>query len=186
MSIDASENSATDKAFDSSGSALNEFGRPKNSAKGSYEESFAGSAKALSEVAPELKPIMLDGQSALAMQAANAVLLASGTATLEAMLYKKPMVVGYKLNPKSYWIFNTFFTFNIKYFSLPNLLADAPLVPEFLQAECNPDALADALFDMLIGDNSKLIERFYTIHQNIRLDASKQAAKAVTELLDAN
>lgn len=142
--------------------------------------------EALQEVAPELNPIMLDGQSALAMQAADTVLLASGTATLEAMLYKKPMVVGYKLNPKSYWIFNTFFTFNIKYFALPNLLADAPLVPEFLQAECNPDALADALFPMLKGNNSKLVRKFYEIHENIRLNASKQAAQAVMELIDAN
>lgn len=56
----------------------------------------------------------------------------------------------------------------------------------FLQAECNPDALADALFPMLKGDNSKLIRKFYEIHENIRLDASKQAAQAVMELIDAN
>jgi len=99
----------------------------------------------LADVAPNLRPILLEGQSSEAMLAANAVLLASGTATLEAMLYKKPMVVGYKFKPSSYWIFKNFFTFNIKYFSLPNLLADAPLVPEFLQQECNADALVDAL-----------------------------------------
>lgn len=138
------------------------------------------------KVAPNLKVQLLDGQSSEAMTAANAVLLASGTATLEAMLYKKPMVVGYKFKPVSYWIFKTFFTFNIKYFSLPNLLADAPLVPEFLQDECNSDALADALFPMLKGDSQALIDKFYDIHNNIRLDASKQAALAVKELIHAN
>ena len=138
------------------------------------------------KAAPNLKVQLLDGQSSEAMTAANAVLLASGTATLEAMLYKKPMVVGYKFKPVSYWIFKTFFTFNIKYFSLPNLLADAPLVPEFLQDECNSDALADALFPMLKGDSQALIDKFYDIHNNIRLDASKQAALAVKELINAN
>ena len=102
------------------------------------------------------------------------------------MLYKKPMVVGYKFKPVSYWIFKNFFTFNIKYFSLPILLADAPLVPEFLQEECNSDALADTLFPMLKGDSQALIDKFYDIHNNIRLDASKQAALAVKELINAN
>ncbi|KZW99562.1 lipid-A-disaccharide synthase [Pseudoalteromonas luteoviolacea] len=140
----------------------------------------------LNKVAPDLRPILLDGQSSLAMNTADAVLLASGTATLEAMLYKKPMVVGYRLKTLSYKIFSTFFTFNIKYFSLPNLLADAPLVPEFLQEECNPDALTDALLPLLREDNTALIERFYDIHKNIRLNASEQAAIAVAEVIDAN
>jgi lipid-A-disaccharide synthase len=91
----------------------------------------------LARVSPNLKVILVDGESSEVMCAADAILLASGTATLEAMLYKKPMVVGYKFKPLSYWIFNTFFTFNVKYFSLPNLLADKKLVPEFLQEECN-------------------------------------------------
>ncbi|MDK1285700.1 lipid-A-disaccharide synthase [Pseudoalteromonas umbrosa] len=140
----------------------------------------------LNKVAPELRPIMLDGQSSLAMTASDVVLLASGTATLEAMLYKKPMVVGYRLKTLSYKIFSTFFTFNIKHFSLPNLLADAPLVSEFLQEDCNPDALTDALLPLLRGDNSALIERFYEIHKGIRLNASEQAAIAVAEVIDAN
>nr|WP_139158876.1 lipid-A-disaccharide synthase [Pseudoalteromonas byunsanensis] len=140
----------------------------------------------LKQTAPDLSVMMLDGQSSTAMSAANAVLLASGTATLEAMLYKKPMVVGYKFKPLSYWIFKNFFTFNIKYFSLPNLLADERLVPEFLQQECNSDALVDALYPMLKGDNDALISKFYEIHNNIRLDASKQAANAVEELINAD
>lgn len=141
---------------------------------------------ALKRIVPELNPLLLDGQSATAMKAADAILLASGTATLEAMLYKKPMVVGYRFKPLSYWIFKTFFKFNIKYFSLPNLLADAPLVPEFLQDDCNPDALADALLPYLRSDNGGLKAKFMAIHSSIRLDASKQAALAVKELIDGN
>ena len=120
------------------------------------------------------------------MQAADAILLASGTATLEGMLYKKPMVVGYKIKPLSYWIFKTLFTFNIKYFSLPNLLADEELVPEFLQTECNVTNLTNALTPMLNTDNKELKARFLAIHEKIRLNASEQAANAVAELINAN
>jgi lipid-A-disaccharide synthase len=140
----------------------------------------------LQATAPTLNIKLLDGQSKYAMQAADAILLASGTATLEGMLYKKPMVVGYKLKAASYWIFKTFFTFNIKYFSLPNLLADEELVPEFLQNECSVDNLTSALMPMLTTNNEVLKSRFYAIHKQIRLNASEQAAKAVAELIDAN
>ena len=140
----------------------------------------------LEKTAPHLKLQLLDGQSNLAMQAADAILLASGTATLEGMLYKKPMVVGYKIKPMSYWIFKTLFTFNIKYFSLPNLLADEELVPEYLQAECNVDNLTNALTPMLNSDNSELKARFLAIHKEIRLNANEQAATAVAELLNAD
>ncbi|WP_462180334.1 lipid-A-disaccharide synthase [Pseudoalteromonas gelatinilytica] len=140
----------------------------------------------LEKTAPDLKLQLLDGQSNLAMQAADAILLASGTATLEGMLYKKPMVVGYKIKPLSYWIFKTLFTFNIKYFSLPNLLADEELVPEYLQTECSVENLSAALTPMLNSDNSELKARFLAIHKNIRLNANEQAAAAVAELLNAN
>ena len=140
----------------------------------------------LNATAPSLNISLLDGQSKLAMQAADAILLASGTATLEGMLYKKPMVVGYKIKPLSYWIFKTLFTFNIKYFSLPNLLADEELVPEFLQSDCNVKNLTQALTPMLETDNRQLKARFLEIHENIRLNASEQAANAVAELIHAN
>ncbi|TMO48553.1 lipid-A-disaccharide synthase [Pseudoalteromonas ruthenica] len=136
--------------------------------------------------APKLNALLLDGQSSLAMQASDAILLASGTASLEGMLYKKPMVVGYKLKAMTYWMVQHVFTFTIKYFSLPNLLADEELVPEFLQHQCNVDSLCAALEPKLYGDNQALIARFTQIHKDIRCDASAQAAKAVLELIDAN
>lgn len=136
--------------------------------------------------APELKATLLDGQSSLAMQASDAILLASGTASLEGMLYKKPMVVGYKLKPMTYWMVQNVFTFTIKYFSLPNLLADEALVPEFLQDDCNVDTLCEALHTRLYDDQSALIARFTQIHKDIRCDASRQAADAVLEIINAN
>ncbi|KTF13515.1 lipid-A-disaccharide synthase [Pseudoalteromonas sp. H105] len=150
------------------------------------EKRKAQFSEILAATAPSLKIQLLDGQSNLAMQAADAILIASGTATLEGMLYKKPMVVGYKIKPMSYWIFKTLFTFNIKYFSLPNLLADEELVPEFMQKDCNVQNLTQALDPMLNGDNRELKARFLAIHQQIRLNASEQAAAAVAELLNAN
>ncbi|WP_404339274.1 lipid-A-disaccharide synthase [Pseudoalteromonas mariniglutinosa] len=140
----------------------------------------------LNATAPNLQLQLLAGQSDLAMQAADVILLASGTATLEGMLYKKPMVVGYKIKAMSYWIFKTLFTFNIKYFSLPNLLANEQLVPEFMQQDCNVDNLSSALTGMLNSDNAQLKARFLAIHQQIRLNASHQAANAVAELLDVH
>lgn len=150
------------------------------------EKRKAQFSESLNKTAPNLDPILLDGQSNLAMQAADAILIASGTATLEGMLYKKPMVVGYKIKALSYWIFKSLFTFNIKYFSLPNLLADEELVPEFMQSECNVDNLTNALTPMLNSDNSELKARFLAIHQKIRLNASVQAADAVAELINAD
>ncbi len=135
-------------------------------------------------VAHDLPVVIVEGDSATAMQSADAILIASGTATLEAMLYKKPMVVGYKFKPLSYRIFKTFFKFNITHFSLPNLLADAPLVPEFLQDECTEEALTNALLPLLSSENDALIAKFYDIHQAIRKNASERAADAVLEVIN--
>ena len=86
----------------------------------------------------------------------------------------------------NYWIFKSLFTFNIKYFSLPNLLADEELVPEFMQHDCSVENLTNALEPMLNSDNRELKARFLAIHQQIRLNASEQAATAVAEIIDAN
>ncbi len=134
------------------------------------------------QVAPELELLLLDGQSDLAMQSADVILLASGTATLEAMLYNKPMVVGYKIKPLSHLIFSSLFKFNIKYFSLPNLLADEALVPELFQKECIPENLFKELMPLLASDNTMLKNKFKSIHRAIRLNASEKAAEAVLKL----
>lgn len=126
---------------------------------------------------------VVEGQSREAMIASDAILLASGTATLEAMLCKRPMVAAYKLAPLTYRIMQRLY--KPAYFSLPNLLADAPLVPEMLQDEVNPETLAQTLLPFFRQDNSALIARFTEIHQTLKCDADKQSADAVLEELDA-
>lgn len=135
-------------------------------------------------LAPDIDFIMLDGQSREAMQSADAILLASGTATLEAMFFKKPMVVGYRLKPLTYHLLNTFFTFDIKHFSLPNLLADKALVPELFQKDLTAQNLVEKLTPYLMEDQSELKETFMTMHKALRLDASNEAAKAVLNLIN--
>jgi lipid-A-disaccharide synthase len=90
---------------------------------------------------------MLDGKAREAMIASDAALLASGTAALECMLAKCPMVVGYRMKPFTFWLAKRLV--KTDYVSLPNLLAGRELVKELLQDECQPQALADALLPLL-------------------------------------
>ncbi len=115
------------------------------------------------------------------MIASNAVLLASGTATLEAMLCKKPMVVGYKMSKMTHMIMQRLY--KPAYFSLPNILADEALVPELLQDDVNPQNMADKLRPMLEGEPHALISRFTQLHKTLQLNADEQAAKAIQGLL---
>ncbi|MCE1114130.1 MULTISPECIES: lipid-A-disaccharide synthase [Pseudomonas] len=128
----------------------------------------------------ELPLTLLDGQSHTALAACDAVLIASGTATLEAMLYKRPMVVAYRLAPLTYWILKRMV--KSPYVSLPNLLAQRLLVPELLQDAATSEALAQTLAP-LVKDGSQQTESFDQIHRTLRRDASNQAADAVLALL---
>lgn len=126
---------------------------------------------------------LLDGQSRLAMAAADAVLLASGTAALEAMLLKKPMLVCYRMAPLSYAIISRML--KVPYFSLPNLLAGAPLVEELVQDQVNPAALATRASALLQTGpaHQALISRYREIHVALQGGASDKAARAVLDLL---
>lgn len=126
---------------------------------------------------------ILDGQSQLAMQAADAVLMASGTTTLECLLLKRPMVVAYKMAPLSYAIISRLL--KSKYVSLPNLLADQKLVPEILQAEATPENLGEALMQYLNNTDAaqNLRGAFTDIHKQLRCNASEQAAGAILQLI---
>ncbi|MCW8091658.1 lipid-A-disaccharide synthase [Alteromonas sp. ASW11-130] len=121
------------------------------------------------------------GQAREVMIASDAILLASGTATLEAMLCKRPMVAAYKLAPLTYRIMQRIY--KAKYFSLPNLLADERIIPELLQGEVNPNNMARYLLHFLKQDNRQLIEKFTDLHRMLKQDADKQAAKAVAEVI---
>ena len=141
-------------------------------------------------VAPELDMILLDGNARAAMITAEATLLASGTASLEAMLCKSPMVVGYRMKPFTYFLAKRLV--KTKYVSLPNLLADEMLVPELIQEDCNPTNLAEKLSQYLSEDKSAvqnrhvLLQRFAELHQRIQCNADQQAAQAVIDLLETS
>ena len=130
---------------------------------------------------------ILDGQAQRAMIASDAVLLASGTAALEAMLCKRPMVVAYRLSGLTHAIVRTFGLLKVQHVSLPNVLAGESLVPELLQDDCTPDKLAAALQPLLATPEPGLVlqARFRDLHLALRRDASARAAEAIAELLDA-
>ncbi|UBM24275.1 lipid-A-disaccharide synthase [Pseudomonas sp. p1(2021b)] len=130
----------------------------------------------------DLPLTLLDGRSHEALAACDAVLIASGTATLEALLYKRPMVVAYRLAPLTYWILKRMV--KSPYVSLPNLLAQRLLVPELLQDAATSDALAQTLAP-LVTDGTQQTDSFDRIHRTLRRDASNQAADAVLALLGA-
>lgn len=134
------------------------------------------------EVAPELPMHLLDGKGRQAMIASDAAILASGTAALECMLAKCPMVVGYRMKPVTFWLAKRLV--KTPYVSLPNLLAGRELVKELLQDECQPQTLAAALEPLLhVGaERDALLETFTQLHQQIRWNADEQAADAVLEI----
>ncbi|MCB1693155.1 MAG: lipid-A-disaccharide synthase [Pseudomonadales bacterium] len=121
---------------------------------------------------------ILDGDAMRAMQAADVVLVNSGTATLEAMLLKKPMVMSYRLGAMTYAIVSRLVT--TPYFALPNILARRALVPELIQDRATPEALSAAVLDLLRQDgHDALFAEFDRIHTSLRRDAAASAAEAI-------
>ena len=110
------------------------------------------------------------------------MLIASGTATLEALLFKRPMVVAYRVAGLTYRILKRLV--KSPYVSLPNLLAERMLVPELLQDAASADALAETLAPLIDGGSAQT-DGFDVIHRALRRDASQQAAEAVLALAGA-
>ncbi|EIL97885.1 lipid-A-disaccharide synthase [Rhodanobacter thiooxydans] len=145
----------------------------------------------------ESAPLLLDGHAHEAMLAADVVLLASGTATLEAMLAKRPMVVGYRVAPLSYRIARALKMLKTDVYALPNILAracglgDALLVPELMQDDCTADRLAAATLDLFRDSERRgmIVAAFEQLHQALRGGlqghAGERAAAAIAELIDA-
>jgi lipid-A-disaccharide synthase len=137
------------------------------------------------------KPIdairLLDGQSHQAMIAADAVLLASGTAALECALAKRPMVVGYRIAPLTHFIVKSLGLLKIDRFSLPNVLSGCHVVPEFMQQNCTVDAIAPAVAELLDSETARQrqIDGFRQIHAELLVSggASAAAAAAIADLL---
>lgn len=135
-------------------------------------------------VAPDLTIHLLDGQAREAMVASDAALLASGTAALECMLAKCPMVVSYRVKPLTFWLAKRLV--KTDYVSLPNLLAGRELVSELLQKDCQPEKLVAELELLLQGGKQRddQLTTFRQLHQQIRWNADQQAAAAVLELVN--
>ena len=142
-------------------------------------------SRALAEHAPDIRCDLLVGASRDAMAASDVILLASGTATLEALLLKRPMVITYRTMHLT-WILGRAML-HVDHVGLPNLLAGARLVPELLQDDATPERLGPALLDRLDhpGRQRHVLEEFDRIHRALRNDAYTKAAEAVLEVVAA-
>lgn len=142
-------------------------------------------AAAMARCGGDLALTMVTGHSRTVMGAADAVLLASGTAALEALLLKRPMVITYRTTWLTYQIMKRML--HVPHVGLPNLLAGRSLVPELLQDDAVPERLGPALLALLEqpGLRHDLVAEFDRIHAALRLDASRAAAEAVAEVASA-
>jgi len=134
----------------------------------------------------EILPLtLIDGFSREVMAAADVVLLASGTAALEALLLKRPMIVTYRLAPLTYWIAKRLV--KLKHYSLPNLLLSRPLVPEFIQDDIVVENVGDKLLEYIVDQQAcqSVIEEFNNIHLLLKKNASRQAATAILKLVNS-
>jgi lipid-A-disaccharide synthase len=135
--------------------------------------------------APGVPIDVVDGRSHDALAACDATLIASGTATLEAALFKRPMVIGYR----SHWL-NAMLWKRLGYLpwvGLPNILCNASVVPELLQQDCQPSLLADAVLSRLddVAGNERLASRFTELHLLLRRDTARCATNAIAQVLEA-
>lgn len=140
--------------------------------------------QACEHYAPELDIMLTRDNTAQVLTAADVVLVASGTATFEALLCKRPMVVGYKVNPLTYRIIQGLNMLKTEHVAMANLLCQEPLAPEFIQQSCEPDQLSPAV--MTFFENPALaqrIEQQYTrAHESLMMDTDRLAAEAVLDL----
>ncbi len=136
--------------------------------------------------APALEVLLIDGQATTALSAANVVLVASGTATLEAALCKRPMVVVYRLGALTGWVLTRLNLVKSKFFAQPNLLADKRVVGEYFQDQIIPESIGAELL-MWLDDTerrSALEREFSRIHADLRRGAGTRAAQAILDLLN--
>ena len=133
---------------------------------------------------PAVQTHVLDGQARTALAAADVVLLASGTATLEAMLSKRPMVVGYRISPLTYRIVRALGLIKVDRYALPNVLAGKDLAPELIQDDCTPERLAEAVLRWFQSPRAAaaLQPEYLALHESLRRDASASAAEAIASL----
>jgi lipid-A-disaccharide synthase len=138
---------------------------------------------AQSKLGDQFPVSVIDGQSHDVLAACDGVLVASGTATLEAALFKRPMVISYRMNPISYQIMKPMAY--LPYVGLPNILGGEFIVPEYIQGAAQPNVMATALIKQVESDveNTRLEKRFTQMHQDLRQDCAKKTAHVLTELM---
>ena len=147
------------------------------------QKRHAQMAGLIKQHAPQLHIKLVMGESQTAMLAADAVLVNSGTATLEAMLLRRPMVMSYRLGSLTYAVVSRIVS--IKHFALPNILANEKIVPEYLQSNATPEALANALLELLEdNEHPELMKRFARIHADLKRSSGEVAARAILTLCD--
>lgn len=141
--------------------------------------------QAIAAHAPQLRWHLVDGHSREAMRAADAVLLASGTATLECLLLQRPMVVAYRVSAFTAWLLRTLKLLKIDRVSLPNLLCETPVVPEFLQEQAEAAALGPAVLELLTQPQARERQtaQFAAVQRELKRDAAASAATAIADLL---
>ena len=144
-------------------------------------------SEVLKRDAPALDVLLIDGQATTALSAANVVLVASGTASLEAALCKRPMVVVYRLGALTGWVLTRLNLVKSKFFAQPNLLADQRVVGEYFQDQIIPESIGAELL-MWLDDTERrgaLEREFARIHADLRRGAGTRAAQAILDLLNA-
>ncbi|HEX4895878.1 MAG TPA: lipid-A-disaccharide synthase [Solimonas sp.] len=147
----------------------------------------AGIESAIRRHAPGVDWTLLEGQSREAMQAADAVLLASGTATLECLLLGRPMAVAYRTSAFTAWMMLRLGLLKTRYVSLPNLLAAEPSVTELLQERANPENLGRELMLLLRPGpiRDRQLRQFDAVRRELRQGAADRAATVIAELLSS-
>ena len=140
-------------------------------------------SEVLKRDAPAVNVQLIDGQATTALSAADVVLVASGTASLEAALCKRPMVVVYRLGALSGWMIMKLNLVKSKFFAQPNLLADRRVVGEYFQGQIVPESIgAELLMWLDDTDRRVALEReFSRIHADLRRGAGTRAAQAILE-----
>jgi len=136
-------------------------------------------------VAPDLPILLLDGQARDAITAADVVLTASGTATLETLLLTRPMVVGYRMQRLTFWILKHLNLVKVPYIAMANLLANKGLAPEYIQEMCTAENLGKALLTFLQSPQqvAEIQQTYRKIHRDMRQNSSHKAAEAILALL---
>lgn len=137
----------------------------------------------IDDTAKDLPVKLINGRSREVMAASDVVVLASGTATLEAMLLKRPMVVAYRVSAFTHFIMKRLL--KVPFISLPNLLAGKALVPELIQDQAQPELIGKKVLHRLDDSKANQTQASFTdLHLQLKLNANEQAARAVSDLLE--